>query len=117
MLSLIVDDDPYIRTYVKALLQRDGFQTLEAEGGNSALEIVTRFSGCVDLIVTDIQMPNGDGLSFAKAVRRKFPLVPIILVSGDARPNSAFEFVKKPFTSVTLARAVRKLVPRIAKTA
>jgi CheY-like chemotaxis protein len=117
MLSLIVDDDPFIRAHIKVLLQREGFETLEAESGNSALEVVKVLRGFVDLIVTDIQMPNGDGLSFANSVRRRFPVVPIILVSGGARPNTDFEFVEKPFAAVTLARAVRKLVPRIAKTA
>src|SRR5260370_12238597 len=117
MLSLIVDDDPFIRAHIKVLVQREGFETLEGESGNSALEVVKVLRGFVDLIVTDIQMPNGDGLSFANSVRRRFPVVPIILVSGGARPNTDFEFVEKPFAAVTLARAVRKLVPRIAKTA
>src|ERR1700675_4545169 len=69
MLSLVVDDDPDIRAYIKQILKRDGFETLEAGGGNAALEIVKLLDGCLDLIVTDIQMPEGDGLSFANAVR------------------------------------------------
>src|SRR6266851_4107650 len=117
MLSLVVDDDKYIRAHIKATLQREGFETLEAEGGNPALEIVQMLRGCVDLIVTDIQMPNGGGLSFAKAVRRTFPSVPIILVSAGAKPDTVFEFVDKPFTSATLVRVVRKVVVRAAGTA
>ena len=49
--------------------------------------------GGVDLTVTDIPMPNGDGLSFANAVRTTFPSVPIILVSARTKPDTVFEFV------------------------
>jgi CheY-like chemotaxis protein len=63
----------------------------------------------VDLIVSDIQMPNGDGLSFAKAVKKSFLAVPVILVSGNGQPDARFEFLKKPFLPATLVSAVRKL--------
>jgi CheY-like chemotaxis protein len=117
MLSLVVDDDPDIRAYIKQILQRDGFETLEAEGGNAALEIVKLLDGCLDLIVTDIQMPEGDGLSFANAVREVFPSVPIILVSARTRPDTIFEFVEKPFGFETLMRAVRKFIISTSRTA
>jgi CheY-like chemotaxis protein len=117
MLSLVVDDEPKIRAYIKAVLRRECIETLEAEGGNQALEIVHVVQGAIDLVVTDLQMPNGDGLSFAKAVRKAFPSVPIVLLSGRAKPDTVFEFVEKPFTAETLARIVRKLVPHPAKTA
>jgi DNA-binding NtrC family response regulator len=97
------------------ILEREGFYTLEAEGGNPALEIVEMLRGSIDLIVTDIQMPDGDGLSFANAVREKFPAVPTILVSGGPRPDTAFEFVEKPFASAALVQVVRKLVDRTAQ--
>ena len=117
MLSLVVDDDPYIRAYIKMILEREGFETVEAEGGNSALQIVEMLCGCVDLIVTDIQMPNGDGLTFANAARKTFRPVPTILVSGRPKPDTAFEFIEKLFASAALARMVRKLVAPTAKTA
>jgi CheY-like chemotaxis protein len=117
MLSLVVDDEPKIRAYIRAVLRRECFDTLEAEGGNQALEIVNVVRGCVDLIVTDLQMPNGDGLSFANAVRKSFPSVPIVLLSGRTKPDTVFEFVEKPFTAEALAQVVRKLVARPAKIA
>jgi two-component system cell cycle sensor histidine kinase/response regulator CckA len=117
MLALVVDDDPKIRAYIKAILRRESFETLEAEGGNPALEIVERVRGRIDLVVTDLQMPNGDGLSFATAVRETFPSIPIILSSGRTKPDTVFEFVEKPFAAETLAQVIRKLVARPAKTA
>jgi CheY-like chemotaxis protein len=117
MLALVVDDEPKIRAYIKAILRRECFETLEAEGGNPALEIVETVRGRIDLVVTDLQMPNGDGLSFANAVRETFPSIPIILSSGRAKPDTVFEFVEKPFAAETLAQVIRRLVARPAKTA
>ena len=107
--SLVVDDEESVRQYVSTILQREHFQTLEAEDGVHALQIVQDLGGGLDLIVSDIQMPRGDGLSFAHAVKRSFPAIPLILVSGYATPDADFDFVQKPFKPATLVRAVRKL--------
>ena len=115
MLSLVVDDDPTVRAFVSSVLQRQHFETLEADGGNRAFEIVQSLSGQIDLIISDIRMPDGDGLTFAEAVKKAFPSVPIILVSGDSTPDSKFTFIEKPFASTTLVTAVNRLLPTIAK--
>ena len=109
--SLVVDDEPSVRKYVRNILEREHFRTLEAEDGSRALQIVQELGGGVDLIVTDIQMPNGDGLRLAHSVKESFPAVPVILVSGETRPDpdAGFEFVQKPFLPMTLVTAVRKL--------
>jgi CheY-like chemotaxis protein len=109
---LVVDDEPFVRRYISTILQREHFRTLEAEDGAHALQIVRELGGGVDLIVSDIQMPNGDGLSFAQAIKESFPTVLIILVSGNALPEagSDSEFVKKPFLPAALMSVVWKLV-------
>ena len=98
-----------MRRYVSTILQREDFQTLEAEDGAHALQIVNELAGGVDLIVSDIQMPNGDGLSLADAVGKSFPDVPVILVSGNRKPDADYEFVQKPFLPATLLKAVRRV--------
>ena len=114
--SLVVDDEPSVRRYMSTILQGENFRTLEAEDGVHALQIVQELRGGVDLIVSDIQMPNGDGLSLAHAVKSSFPTIPVILVSGNAKPDAEFEFVDKPFGPAALMKAVRKLFPRKANT-
>jgi two-component system, cell cycle sensor histidine kinase and response regulator CckA len=109
-IALIVEDDPAIRAYIRLILQRENFETLEADGGNPAFEMVAASGGALDLIVTDIQMPNGDGLTFANAVRKAHPSVPIILTSGHSKPDTAFAFIEKPFSWATLVSVARKLV-------
>jgi two-component system, cell cycle sensor histidine kinase and response regulator CckA len=111
--SLVVDDDPSVRKYVSTILQREDFRTLEAEDGAQALQILEAVGGSVDLIVSDIQMPNIDGLTLAYAVRRLFPAVPLILASGNAKPDDAFEFVEKPFSPNAILQAVRKVLAQM----
>jgi two-component system cell cycle response regulator CpdR len=110
MLTLVVDDDSSVRTYVQAILHAQDHMTLQAEDGRQALEIVKTLDGSVDLIITDLQMPGMDGLSFAHAVRSSFPRVPIILMSGYGDPGSPFEFLEKPFSWATLLGTVRSVL-------
>jgi CheY-like chemotaxis protein len=118
-LSVVADDDPLVRTLVKFLLEAEGFHTIEAENGVQALGLVHSFDGVVDLLVSDIQMPEMDGFTMACTVRTEFPLIPVVLVSGHAgiEParilNAGFEFVQKPFQPATLLNAVKKVM-RIA---
>jgi DNA-binding NtrC family response regulator len=108
-ISLVVDDDSSIRGFVKAILQREGFEILEADGGNPALEMVRALGESIDLIITDIQMAKGDGLTFATIARDLYPSTAIILMSGYADPDNGLEFVQKPFTWETIAKVVRRL--------
>jgi CheY-like chemotaxis protein len=110
--SLIVDDEPSVRKYVSTILRREDFETLEAPDGARALEMIQELDGELDLIVSDIHMPNGDGLSLAHAVEKSFPDVPLILVSAQGQPDEHFEFVQKPFLPATLMKAVRKVFAR-----
>jgi CheY-like chemotaxis protein len=109
---LIVDDESSVRAYVKAILEREQFQTFEAQDGIQALRIVDKLGDLLDLIVSDIKMPRGDGVTFVCAVRESFPVLPIILISGYAElelqrhPSTSFELVHKPFLPPALLRAV-----------
>jgi two-component system response regulator FlrC len=110
---LVVDDDPSIRAYIMTLLQREEhFETLQADGGRRALEIMKALGDSVDLIVSDVQMSGGDGVSFAHSVRQLFADVPIILVSGTTQPSDAleFNFVEKPFAPQELLQVVRRVL-------
>jgi DNA-binding NtrC family response regulator len=108
---LVVDDQPSVRTYVSTILQQEEFQTLEAEDGAHAFQIAQELDGGLDLVISDVQVPDGDGLSFAKALNRSFPAVPVILISGGQKPDGGFEFIEKPFLPATLMSAVWKLLP------
>jgi DNA-binding NtrC family response regulator len=115
-ISLVVDDEPSVRNFIMAVLQSDGFQSIEAENGAQALELLRKPGTDVDLVVTDIKMPLMDGMTLACSVRAEFPAMPIILVSGYAEieqaklPDTGFEFVQIPFHPATLLSAVKKVM-------
>ena len=114
--SLVVDDEPSVRNFIIAVLQSDGFQTIEAQNGVQALELLRKHGTDVDLLVSDIKMPLMDGITLARSVRAEFRAVPLILVSGYAEieqakvPDSGFEFVQLPFHPAILLAAVKKVM-------
>jgi DNA-binding NtrC family response regulator len=114
MLCLIVDDDPSIRNFVRAILRTEDFETIEADGGAAALEMVHKLGGSVDLIITDIQMPGGDGRMLASQVAAAFPAVRVIVMSGYGEDRADRDFVAKPFSWETMLGVVRRVLARAA---
>jgi DNA-binding NtrC family response regulator len=116
-ICLIVDDEPSIRAYLRAILQRERIQSLEADNAAQALRIVQKLGGRLDLIVCDIKMPGEmDGIDLAYSVRHSFPAVPVVLISGYGDVESVkhaaanFEFIQKPFVPETILMAVKRVV-------
>jgi CheY-like chemotaxis protein len=111
-IALIVDDEWSVRKYIKAVLESDGFHTIEAENGVEALEQLRKLGTGVHLLVSDIKMPQMNGIELACLVRADFPTIPIILISGypDEFSDVAFEFISKPFRVETLLSAIRNVM-------
>lgn len=105
---LVVDDDPAIRGYLQAILQRHGWQCLEAGNAPDAQRIIVSLRGAVDLILTDVEMPGSmNGIGLAEWVRESFPAIPVVLVSGSGDPTPAgFPLVSKPCKPETVMRAI-----------
>src|SRR5260221_13105555 len=102
---LLVDDEANIRRMVGALLQSDGFETVEAEGGNAALQRL--LEDAPDVVLLDLMMPPGpDGLATLEQIRRRAPHYPVVMMSGKANladavratKLGAFQFLEKPLT-------------------
>jgi CheY-like chemotaxis protein len=113
-IAMIVDDEWSVRMYIKAVLESDGFHTIEAENGVEALEQIRQLGTGVHLLVSDIKMPQMNGIELACLVRADFPTIPIILISGypDEFSDVAFEFISKPFRVETLLSTVRNVMAR-----
>lgn len=75
-ICLVVDDEDAVRGYVRMTLEREGFKTIEAASGIEALRLVEKLGDAVDLIVSDIKMPDGDGITFVCAAREQIRWCP-----------------------------------------
>jgi two-component system chemotaxis response regulator CheY len=116
---LIVDDSSSLRMVVKLALQRAGYDVLEAGDGVEGLAELDK-AGKVNLILSDVNMPNMDGISFVKQVkahpRHRFtPVVMLTTEAGDlkkdqGRAAGAKAWLVKPFNPPQLLDAVAKLV-------
>jgi two-component system cell cycle response regulator CpdR len=111
---LIADDEDSMRRLVARALAMDGHETVTAEDGAEALEILTREDGAFDLLLTDIKMPIMDGIALALAAARDFPRLTILLMTGfaDQRERASglnaivHDVVTKPFSVADIRTAV-----------
>ena len=118
---LIVDDDEDFRFLIGLDFQKAGFRLLFAESGNRAFEMI--LSESIDLLITDVVMPDGDGISLIARVRaRSRHQPPIIVVTGysDLAEHRFFEmgalaYFAKPFDRSELMESVRKILSSVCE--
>ena len=111
---LVVDDEPRTREAVALYLQGLGYRVETTGDAQSGLAVVRNG---VDLVITDIRMPEMDGIEFLQEIRSVHPGLPVILITGypgpeaswDARQLEATAFLSKPFRLETLATHVRMI--------
>jgi CheY-like chemotaxis protein len=110
----VVEDDAAVRSMAARVLSEAGYAILEAENGRAALELVGRHTGRLDLVLTDIGMPEVDGYELARCLHNVRPGLPVMFMTGygDAVPsgrtsvNSARPILQKPFPPDALLHAV-----------
>ncbi len=114
---LIVDDEPQITRVLKTTLSSRGYSTRTAADGDDALQVIKEWSP--DLLITDLRMPNMDGLQLCRHLRTKSQ-IPIIVLSvrGEERTKvealdaGADDYVTKPFSTNELLARVRATLRR-----
>ena len=115
---LIVDDEANMRTILRGLLSREGYQVAEAADGRAACAALQRCGGDFHAIVTDLRMPGMDGLELLAHVKEHYPGRPVVMITAhgtvdtavEAMKVGAFDFVTKPFDADVLRTIVRKAV-------
>jgi putative two-component system response regulator len=117
---LIVDDEPSVRRSLARMLAAQGFNCLEAGTGREGLEVLDQ-TGEIPLIISDMRMPELDGMGFLEAVRQRFPDSSVIMLSGMSETTTAVDclhlgaadFLLKPISLGELqARVTRALEKR-----
>jgi two-component system cell cycle sensor histidine kinase/response regulator CckA len=113
---LLVEDEEGLRALNARGLRSRGYSVIEASNGVEAMEELEACNGEVDLVVSDVVMPEMDGPTLLKAMRERNPEIKIIFVSGYAEDafekslpeNQQFAFLPKPFTLSQLVAAVKE---------
>jgi len=114
---LFVDDEPEARSIARITLEQQGYRLIEAEDGVQALNIYNQRKGEINLVVTDVLMPNLDGLGLAARLHKGNPELPVLLLSGHileedlwAPGNARLRYLMKPYRLTELLEAVVDLI-------
>jgi PAS domain S-box-containing protein len=114
---LLVEDEPAVRTFVQAVLERRGYSVLVAENGAAALDVVTRDARPIHVLLTDLVMPGMNGRELASHVLALRPSLKVVFMSGytaefltgfDVKAGQAF--LSKPFSERALAAKLREVL-------
>jgi len=111
---LLVEDEAAVRTLAKRILSQSGYRVLEASDGAIALRLAAGHVGEIDLVLTDVAMPNLGGRGMVEELRELSPGMRVLFMSGYPREEVFPEkesrqtpYIQKPFTSETLSGEVR----------
>jgi PAS domain S-box-containing protein len=115
---LLVEDEEAVRSFAARALRMRGYNVLEASGGEEALEIVKREGDKIDLVITDVVMPNMDGPTMVRHVKVLKPDMEVIFMSGYAeeafrrndQTSENIHFLPKPFGLKQLAAKVKEVL-------
>jgi DNA-binding NtrC family response regulator len=119
---LVVDDEPSVRTVVRMILQKAGYDVLEAEDGEKAIEAINTGENrlVLDTVICDIRMPKINGVQAIDYFQREYPHVPLIVLTAYPSTDMAVSFMGhgvvdylvKPVEAEKLRAAVAKAVER-----
>jgi CheY-like chemotaxis protein len=122
---LVIDDEEDARTLVRQALESDGHEVIPANDGAEGLALQRQRPA--DLVITDIFMPEADGIETIHKLKEDFPDVKVIAMSGGGRSSSMLQsvlttvsalgidaFLRKPFDFRTLLQSVRQVLEQSA---
>jgi DNA-binding response OmpR family regulator len=107
---LVVDDEDGTRGLISLILREGGYAVLEAADCETAERIHQRHRGKIDLLLTDIGLPDADGCYLAAALREAEPELEVLFMSGMGQPEEFAPLLQKPFGVAELLRSVRNQV-------
>ncbi|MFZ1036929.1 MAG: sigma-54 dependent transcriptional regulator [Smithella sp.] len=113
---LIVDDEFNIRLVLSAMLKKEGYGVASATDGLEALQILK--AGKIDVVVTDLKMPNLDGMGLLNCITKQYPEVPVIIITAhgsvatavEALKKGALDYITKPFELDDLKNVISKAI-------
>ena len=113
---LVVDDEPLVRAFTSEVLGLEGYVVLEAPGPAEGFRIAAAYPGPIDLVITDVVMPGGDGRDLVERLGRMRPAIKALYISGHIAADvargtlSSAAFLQKPFSMDVLVDKVRAVL-------
>jgi two-component system cell cycle sensor histidine kinase/response regulator CckA len=112
---LVVDDNALVLNVVSRILENAKFRVLSAISGPHALMLAKETSGCIDLLLSDVDMAQMSGPELGQALKKARPNIRVMLMSGGADGNLlvlnyGWAFIGKPFVPVTLVKMVNQVL-------
>lgn len=114
---LVVEDGDAVRNLVCLMLVQNGYRVLEARDGQHAMRVCEAYPDPIQLVLTDLVMPNMKGGELAEHLRRARPDLRVLMMSGytdepiiQRLGRASMAFLPKPFTSVELVEKVRQVL-------
>ncbi len=112
---LVVDDEENTRIGLSKLLSQEGFEVESAANGNDALDLLSQHK--INLVISDINMPDMNGLVFLRELSRKFPSTSVIMITAyggvesylEAMNLGAYEYLHKPVRLEELRSVMKKI--------
>ena len=109
---LVIDDEDIVRTSCSRTLRPEGFEVSLAKNGVEGLKMASE--DAFDLVLTDLKMPDMDGIEVLRSIKEKWPKTEVIIVTGyqtvdtavKAIKLGAYDYIEKPFTPDALISAV-----------
>ena len=113
---MTVDDSASVRQMVAMTLKKEGYDVIEASDGKDAL---SKMSGTIDMVITDLNMPNLDGIGLIKGIRAQaaYKFIPVVMLTTESQAGKKAEgksagatgWIVKPFDPAKLVDAVRRV--------
>lgn len=120
---LLVEDEESVRAFSARALRATGYEVFEADGGEEALEVLEDIDYKIDLMISDVVMPEMDGPTLLKHVRGEMPDLKVIFVSGyaeesvrrDIEDDQSVDFLPKPYSLDQINSKVKEVLQRLGK--
>ncbi len=113
---LIVDDEAIVRLSCQRILVPEGFEVMSAGGATEGFAILA--DGPIDVVLTDLKMPDIDGIEVLRRVKEEWPDTEVIVITGYQTINTAvqaiklgaFDYIEKPFVPDDIIEAIEKAI-------
>jgi DNA-binding NtrC family response regulator len=117
---LVVDDEPLVRRSLSEFLTLEGYTVSVASNGKEALNVLKDY--IADIVITDIKMPEMDGISLLREIRQNYPTTSVILITGygsienavEAMKEGAFDYITKPIIDNEIRMVLQRLIKQQA---